>query len=298
MSTLFTALDQLDEKEGVSTSPWQAEIESGRSGHLNTDLPREILNDFYDLREYIRIANMRGLMRVLSITSPVSGEGTSTVSSYLSLLLAGSPQKAKTSEPPTGRTIEPAAEVEEGEKIFEKDFRAFIQDMAEEEPAAAEEAEPVAEAKQAKVLLLDANLHSPTLHERMSLALDGGLADILEGRGEWSSYVKPIRDTNLVVITAGRSEQNPSELLSSEVFRNFIKAVKNEFAYVIIDTPAVMNYVDSLSITSVVDGVVLVVRAGQTRWDVAQNAKRKLLMAHANLIGVALNRSRLTFSNN
>jgi capsular exopolysaccharide synthesis family protein len=298
MSTLFTALDRIDEKEGISTSPWQPEVESGRSGHLSTDLPREILNDFYDLREYIRIANMRGLMRVLSITSPVSGEGTSTVSSYLSLLLAGSPQKAKKAEPPTGRTTEAAVEGEEGEKIFAKDFRAFIQDMAEEEPIPAEEAEPVVETKQAKVLLLDANLHRPTLHERIGLALDGGLADILEGRGEWASYLKPVQDTNLVVITAGRSEQNPSELLSSEAFRNFIKAVKEEFAYVIIDTPAVMNYVDSLSVASVVDGVVLVVRAGQTRWDVAQNAKRKLLMAHANLIGVALNRSRLSLSNN
>jgi capsular exopolysaccharide synthesis family protein len=297
MSTLFTALDRLDEKEGLSTPPWQTEIEAGSAGQLTMDLPREILNDFYDLREYVRIANMSGLMRVLSITSPVSGEGTSTVSTYLSLLLAGSPKKAKVSEPPTGRVIEPVAETEEGEKIFADEFRAFIQDMAEEEPIPAEP-EPVSENKVPKVLLLDANLHQPTLHERIGLTLEGGLADILEGKGEWTSFVKQVRDTNLVVITAGRTEQNPSELLSSEAFRTFIKAIKEEFAYVIIDTPAVMNYVDSLSITSVVDGVVLVVRAGQTRWDVAQNAKRKLLLAHANLIGVALNRSRLSFSNN
>ncbi|OPZ68421.1 MAG: Tyrosine-protein kinase YwqD [bacterium ADurb.Bin478] len=60
----------------------------------------------------------------------------------------------------------------------------------------------------------------------------------------------------------------------------------------LIDTPAVLNYVDSLSVTAVVDGVILVVRAGQTRWEMAQNAKRKLLTAHATLLGVALNRRK------
>ncbi len=296
MSALFTALDRLDEKEGLSTPPWHPDIESARAGHLSADLPKEMMNDFYDLREYIRIANQRGTMKVLSITSPVTGEGSSTVSAYLALLLAGAPQKAKP-EPPTGRSVEPTAEAAPEEKMFADEFRAFIQDMAEEEPIPVE-AEPAAEIREPRVLLLDANLHKPSLHERIGVTLEGGLADILEGRGEWSSYLKEVQDTNLVVITAGRTHDHPAELLSTEAFRTFVKAVKDEFAYVVIDTPAVMNYVDCLSIASVVDGVVLVVRAGQTRWDVAQNAKRKLLLAHANLIGVALNRSRFSGSHN
>lgn len=297
MSALFTALDRLDEKEGLSTPPWHTEIESGRTGHLTADVPKEMLNDFYDLREYIRIANLRGMMKVLSITSPVTGEGSSTVSTYLSLLLAGTPQKAKNPEPPTGRSIEATEEAAPEEQLFAEEFRAFIQDMAEEEPSPVE-AEEVAASKEPRVLLLDANLHKPSLHERIGVALEGGLADILVGKGDWSSFLKEVQDTNLVVITAGSTHEHPSELLSTEAFRNFIKAVKEEFAYVVIDTPAVMNYVDSLSIASVVDGVVLVVRAGQTRWDVAQNAKRKLLLAHANIIGVALNRSKESGSNN
>ena len=61
MSVLFNTLEKLDEKEG-RTPPWNKAVEPSSSGLFALDLPKEMLNDFYDLREYIRIANMRGLM--------------------------------------------------------------------------------------------------------------------------------------------------------------------------------------------------------------------------------------------
>jgi len=128
MSVLFSALDKLDEKQGPSTRPWSRPTAGGSSGFF-ADLPAEVLNDFYDLREYIRIANLRGMTRVISITSSVSGEGASTVATYLALLMAGAHEKAKAREeqPAPDATEQPAPEATAEEKLFEYEFRAFVQ---------------------------------------------------------------------------------------------------------------------------------------------------------------------------
>jgi capsular exopolysaccharide synthesis family protein len=287
MSVLFNALDKLDEKEGVSSMPWSKAM-AGSRGQIAVDLPQEMLNEFYDLREYIRIANMRGLMRVLSITSSVSGEGSSTVATYLALLMAGVNKRANESMDKSSTPV--SAEAGAEGKMFEEEFQAFVQDSDDEKK---EKKASDAALKQGGILLIDANLHKPGLHEIMGLSLEDGLADVLEKQTDWHPYLKTVKDVNLSVITAGKSKQNPSELLGTDFFRHFIKAVKEEYSYVLVDSPAVLNYVDSLSIAAIADGVILVVQAGQTRWEMAQNAKRKLLTAHANLLGVALNRRKM-----
>jgi capsular exopolysaccharide synthesis family protein len=288
MSVLFNALDKLDEKKDPSTMPWKNMVGSGQ---FLVDLPSEMWNDFYDLREYIRIANMRGMMRLLSITSSVSGEGSSTVAAYLAMLMAGANKKAKETATRLAKSAknEPAAKEAAADKLFEEDFRAFVHEAVNDKKKNGESA-PAQPAE--NVLLIDGNLHKPTVHEIMGLPLELGLCDILEQSVDWHRCVKAVKGAHLGVITAGKGKLNPAELFGTDSFRFFIKAVKDEYSYVLIDTPAVLNYVDSMSIAAVVDGVVLVVRAGQTRWEVAQDAKRKLITAHANLLGVALNRRK------
>ncbi len=287
MSVLFNALDKLDEKKAPSAMPWKS---MSGSGPLAVDLPSEMWNDFYDLREYIRIANMRGMMRLLSITSSVSGEGSSTVAAYLALLMAGANKKAKET---VARIVkaqknEATAKDAAAEKLFEEDFRAFVHESVNDKKKNGESAAAPSE----NVLLIDGNLHKPGIHEILGLPLEQGLNDILEQNIDWHRCVKTIKGAQLSVITAGKSKLNPAELFGADYFRYFIKAVKEEYSYVLIDAPAVLNYVESMSIAAVVDGVVLVVRAGQTRWEIAQDAKRKLITAHANLLGVALNRRK------
>jgi len=298
MSVLLNALDELDQMQDSVALPWEKAIPRG-AGQGSVDLPEEMIQDFYDLREYIRIANMRGVMRVLAITSSVTGEGASTISTYLAMLMAGAHKKAlekddkaeePAAEPSPAASAEEEAAVEEPAAepaLFKDDFRAFVQETAEEEQAQAQEP---AHIRTGGILLIDAHLHKPSLHQILQLPLEGGLSDILEEQADWRRQVKPMPGAELDVITAGKGRQNPAELLGTDAFRHFIQEVREQYRYVLIDTPAVLNYVDSLSVTAVVDGVILVVRAGQTRWEMAQNAKRKLLTAHATLLGVALNR--------
>ena len=102
-----------------------------------------------------------------------------------------------------------------------------------------------------------------------------------------------LRQSHLQILKAGQTKTNPVDLLGSDGFRELVQEWKNEYRYVIFDSPAVLNYVDALSLAATVDGVVLVVKAGQTRWDSAQKAKQKLTSVQANLLGVTLNRRKM-----
>jgi hypothetical protein len=88
MSVVHELLNELEAKEIGSTASSRAQENPG-GGFFAFDLPSEILNDFYDLKEYVRIANMRGQMRALSVTSSLPGEGSSTIATYLAYLFTG-----------------------------------------------------------------------------------------------------------------------------------------------------------------------------------------------------------------
>jgi capsular exopolysaccharide synthesis family protein len=255
-------------------------------------LPNEILHDFYDLREYIRIASVRNQMRVLSITSSTSGEGSSTISTFLAFLMANGLEKkveAGVKQAHQEADVRPQSvsrDRQQAEKIFQTEFSEFMQK---------DQARALIHGKKEEgILLVDANLNNPGLHRYFGLQVEGGLAEIVENKADWRYMAKSLRQGGLKVITAGKAKDKPGEIIGSEYFRELVKEWRKEFRYVVFDSPAVLQYVDALTLAAMSDAVILVVRAGQTRWEVAQNAKRKLTMAHANLLGVALNRHKLT----
>lgn len=296
MSVIYDHLEKLDEKEGKSVPPWRTAAGAAKGGVLSYDLPQEILSDFYDLREYIRIASMRGQLRVLSVTSSVSGEGSSTIATFLAFLMAkGLEKKFEKTVMQTAKDAAVSAKLNEkdkreGEKLFQEEFADYLQ----------KEGEKKVEAKAAEsgILLIDANLRQPSLHKYFGLNVEDGLAEIIEARADWRRFAKPVRQSDLKIITAGRVRGNPADVMASDRLRDLFKEWRQEFRYVIVDSPAVLNFVDALTLAAIADGVILVVRAGQTRWEIAQSAKRKLVMAHANLLGVALNRYKLSIPDN
>ncbi|HNY90977.1 MAG TPA: CpsD/CapB family tyrosine-protein kinase [bacterium] len=314
MSAIFDELEKIDAKEGIAAPPWPAGEESGQTGILPCSLPEEILSDFYDLREYIRIAGQRSQMRVLTIASSISGEGSSTIATLLAFLLSGGMEKglaervqaeaagsdfiagselALADAPEQDAPAESASTSEDavqeqraGEEIFQSRFTDYIQKEA---------AEALIQAiKKGGVLLVDANLYNPALHRFFGIEQDEGLAEIIEEKRDWRKLTRCLSQGDLHIITAGAAKGKPADIVGSEELRELVKSWREEFRYVIIDAPAVLNYVDALSLSALSDGVILVVRAGQTRWEVAQNAKRKLSVAQANLLGVALNRQKIT----
>ena len=290
-------LDLLNE---VEPKPRPQPSSTDNGGLFVLGMPNEITSDFYDLREHIRILNLREHLQVLSIADSSAGEGSSTIATYLGFLLAGGLVETLATQSAPGKDGErnhSLLEIPESDKIFTDSFRGLHSQPATTADVFQNwqqgiDSRYVTVDNSRCVLLVDADLHRPSIHRFFGLEPENGLAEIIEG-ADWRASARPVSDSNLRLITAGTTQYNPVELLASERFRSLVEMWKREFRYVIFNSPAVLNYVDSLSLATLVDGVVLVVRAGQTRWDSAQRAKHRLSTAQANLLGVTLNRRKL-----
>jgi capsular exopolysaccharide synthesis family protein len=124
-----------------------------------------------------------------------------------------------------------------------------------------------------------------------------GLSTLLTGSAVFEDVVQPAPGiTNLWVIPAGAPPSQPSELLSSAKMKELITRWENEYDHVIIDTPPVLSVTDAVSLSSDVDGVLMVVRAGNTRRDALRRMQELLAQVNARQLGVVLNAIDLTAS--
>lgn len=139
-----------------------------------------------------------------------------------------------------------------------------------------------------RVILLDCDLRKPSLHELFGLDNHQGItAWVVDG----SADSIPIYDTgmpNLSLMPSGPPPPNPSELLGSRRMSELLKALCDRADYLLIDTPPVLAVTDAAVLASRVDGVLLLVRAGKTKREMARRAKVILERVNANLLGVIL----------
>jgi len=142
-------------------------------------------------------------------------------------------------------------------------------------------------------ILIDADLRRPRLHAAFQLDNTVGLSSVLSGNIEFdSSNGRLIRSTGisgLSVITSGPIPPNPSELLGSSKIQEIIYALQSLYEFIIIDSPPVIGLPDSIYLSKVVDGTVLVVRAGETPLKALQETKRVFRDINAKILGVVLN---------
>jgi len=140
-----------------------------------------------------------------------------------------------------------------------------------------------------RVILVDGDLRRPSLHEVFSVPMGPGLSDFLEGEAELVEVVKPTDMANLLVMPAGRPTTRPAELLCSERMRALVGDLKRHADYIIFDSPAAVAFTDATLLSSVVDGVLLVVRAS-VRFTAAEiTVRQRMEKAGANFLGVVLN---------
>jgi capsular exopolysaccharide synthesis family protein len=142
-----------------------------------------------------------------------------------------------------------------------------------------------------RVLLIDADMRRPGLHKTIGLHNETGLSHLLVGQARVREVVQRTSEPNLVVITAGRTPPNPSELLSSERMYSFLaNLATGPFDWVIVDTPPVLAVTDAVIIAPRVSGVVFVVGSEMTRRVHAERALETLQSGRPRSIGVVLNR--------
>jgi protein-tyrosine kinase len=138
-----------------------------------------------------------------------------------------------------------------------------------------------------RVLLIDADLRRPSIHDVFRLDNRVGLADGLRAGATGSLPVMEV-STTLTVLTAGTPDHRPMAGLTSERMASIVKEAASRFDWVLIDTPPIGLISDGQLLSSLVDGVVLVVGAGST--DYAAVSKTVDQIGRDRIIGVVLNR--------
>lgn len=141
-----------------------------------------------------------------------------------------------------------------------------------------------------RVLLIDADLRRPRIHEVLGLDQSVGLTTVLAGRQSPDTAIqRGSRDGNLSVLTSGQVPPNPSKLLASSAMASLLQLTKQEFDLVVIDTPPVLPVVDAAVVSRQVSGALLVVRLGQVRYGDVDAAVESMEEASARVLGVVAN---------
>lgn len=141
-----------------------------------------------------------------------------------------------------------------------------------------------------RVLLIDADMRKPKVHEIFAVSQEPGLSNLLVGNAKASESVRKTGVPGLWVLAAGRTPPNPAELVGSQRFREFLTSIKEHFEWVIIDSPPVMAVTDAALVAHQTSGVLFVVGAEMTSRHAAKRALDQLEQAHARFVGAVLNR--------
>ncbi len=133
-----------------------------------------------------------------------------------------------------------------------------------------------------KTILIDADLRKPNIHRLYNMRKDPGLSDVLSGNMEVDRFLEKPAIENLYIIPAGRSPANPSELVGSARMKELIERLKEEFRWVIFDTAPILAVTDAGVLGNLVDGTLMIVKAGRTQAVDVERSYSLLLEANAN----------------
>lgn len=139
-----------------------------------------------------------------------------------------------------------------------------------------------------KVLLIDCDIRKPSLHKKFKISNSKGLTELIMGKSSFDEVSYKYNE-NLTVITSGSKVPNPSELLASEVMNIFLQEARENFDYVVIDTPPVQLVTDAQILSSKADGTLLVVKAESTKKNQVASSVGLLRKVNATVMGTVLN---------
>ncbi|MCL4507634.1 MAG: polysaccharide biosynthesis tyrosine autokinase [Chloroflexi bacterium] len=143
-----------------------------------------------------------------------------------------------------------------------------------------------------RVVLVDADMRRPVQHQVFQLKDGFGLTSILLDKDlPLAQVLQPTYVDNLRVMASGPIPPDPSELLSSKRMAALFAQLQEQADLVIFDSPPVLVVTDAPVLSTLVDGVLMVIRSGRTRRTVAKATKDALTAVNANVVGVMLNRA-------
>ena len=145
-----------------------------------------------------------------------------------------------------------------------------------------------------RVIVVDSDMRRPTLHEYLDRPNAIGLADVLRHANTVDAQVIPLQETDydgLMLLTAGRPPVDPATLLTSPRFQNLLAVLSQQSDVVLVDSPPVIGPPDATVIATLVEGTILVASVGQSRRELIEQARDRLLrQPGVHLLGITVNR--------
>ena len=141
----------------------------------------------------------------------------------------------------------------------------------------------------ASVLIIDCDLRKPTAHKAFDVDYSRGLSLYLSSDEEVEGLIQELEKPNLWLLPCGPPPPNPAELISSDRMKEMLRTVSDKYDHILIDSPPLMNVVDSVIISTLVDGVILVVHGGKSTREVLRKSRQELSNVGAKIFGVVLN---------
>jgi capsular exopolysaccharide synthesis family protein len=151
-------------------------------------------------------------------------------------------------------------------------------------------AETLAKNGRGRVCLVEANFRSPALPEMFGVSNHFGLTEALLRKEPVDTFVKPLRQENLWLLSSGTLAVDSPSLLASDFLRVRIDELRMQFDFVIIDAPPLTRYSDAIALGQLSDGMVLVIEADSTRREAAAVVAENLRNANIPILAAVLNK--------
>jgi len=139
-----------------------------------------------------------------------------------------------------------------------------------------------------RILIIDADMRKPKMHALLGITNTTGLSNYLSGNID-GQIVHHSPEEKISIIPAGPIPPNPVELISSRRMKSLLQNMGRIYDYIIIDSPPILHLADGLILNTLVDGTVLVVRAGMTTYEMFTTGLKKLNEFNPHILGVILN---------
>ena len=138
-----------------------------------------------------------------------------------------------------------------------------------------------------RVLLVDADLHQPIIHQLFNLSNRVGLSDVLSGERTPSEIMHYLKEAKIHVITSGKAKSNPVESVHSAQMVQFLQGQKDQFDKIIIHGPPFF-YAETATMAALVDGVILMIHPGYAKSETSKAIIEKFQRCGATIIGIVM----------
>ena len=139
-----------------------------------------------------------------------------------------------------------------------------------------------------RILLIDADMRKGKMANYLGVSQHAGLSEYLSGKANLEDIIFNIDIEHLSFISSGATPSHPADLLASNRMKDLLSTLRSQFEFILIDTPPVIPVTDAVIMGAQVDGVVMVIKAGETQRGMVRRATELLNQAHANVVGHVL----------